>query len=174
MSEVNVEHVEPRPVDGRIELAGKLARIYGIVSLVLTILAVSFIGSSTSTAVDDYTSTLTADDSWDDSWDESWAPYGFTVWSRDSNIAWKWSDNSEFECDQYDCVEAQFISRDGCPTGFYAAVNWFDARADEDGSVVGYDNSSLPALYGMQIARIKFDDINDNGMSAQMAEIDCR
>ncbi len=172
MSDLNVEPTGSQPVDGREGLARKLASIYGIASLVLAILAVSFIGSSTSTTADDYdyTSTLTADDSWDD----SWAPYGFTVWSRDSNIAWKWSDNSEFKCDQYDCVEAQFISRDGCPTNFYAAVNWFDARADENGSVVGYDNSSLPALFGMQIARIKFDDINDNGMSAQMAEIDCR
>ena len=173
MSEFEVGNSNQLPTDGRVATAKKLAMIYGVVSLVLSIVAVSLIGTSSSSVDDsyDYSSSWSAEE---DTYDDSWAPYDFNVWSGDSNIAWKWSDSGEFECGDYDCVEAQFISRYGCLDSFYAAVNWFDAPANEDGSVIGYDNSSLPALYSMQVARIQFDDTNDRGQSAQMAEIDCR
>ena len=174
MNEFDVDQGDQLPVDGREVTAKKLARIYGVTSLVLSILAVSFIGASTSSSVDDscdYSSSW-ADE--EDTYDDSWAPYDFNVWSSDSNIAWKWSESGDYTCGDYGCVEAQFISRYGCLDNFYAAVNWLDAPADEDGAVVGYDNSSLPALYSMQVARIQFEDIRDAGQSAQMAEIDCR
>lgn len=173
MSDMNPGFSNQDPVDGRVKIASQVTRIFFISSLVLSLIAAGLIGSSSISTSDsyDYSSSSFAEE---EIFDDSWVPYGFNAWSSDANIAWKWSDLSDFECNDYDCVEAQFISRDGCINGFYAAVNWFDAPADEDGSVVGYDNSSLPALFSMQIARIKFDDTTDTGQSAQMAEIDCR
>lgn len=172
MSEVELNPDSQPAIDGREATAKKLGRIYLVVSLALSIIAMSLIGASSANVDNsyDYSSSWAEEDTYDD----SWAPYDFTVWSGDSNVAWKWSESGDYTCGDYGCVEAQFISRYGCLDNFYAAVNWLDAPANEDGAVVGYDNASLPALYSMQVARIQFEDTRDAGQSAQMAEISCR
>lgn len=174
MTEFIEESVEPKLADPREGLAKTIARVFGIASILLSVISLTLIAGSSSSnlAFDDYTSSLTADDT--SVWDDSWAPAGFEVWDSDSNVAWKWSDTNDYECGTYTCIEAQFISRDGCNSSFYAAVNWFDKNADQDGSVIGYDNASLPALFSMQIAKIRFDDTSDSAKSGQISEIDCR
>ena len=116
--------------------------------------------SSSSSSLDDF--------EWDSNTD--WIPTDYTLWSEDSNIAWKWTPKDQYECDNYDCISAEFISRDGCPNGLYAAVNWFDSSD----YVHSYDNASLPSLRMMQPARLKFDDIDGIGVLAEIAEINCR
>jgi hypothetical protein len=99
--------------------------------------------------------------------DTSWVPIGYNVWNSDSTLAWRWADANN--CDEYDCLTAQFISRYGCPTGFYAAVNWLDAGD----AVISYDNSTLPALNAMQVAKMRFEDRDGISDTGQMAEIKC-
>lgn len=175
MSEFNEA---PQPVevrDPRESLAKRIAIVFGIASLLLALISSGLFANSSDGGdfgYDDYSNSLTADDS--AVWDDTWAPAGFDVWSEDSNVAWKWSENSDFECGTYTCLEAQFISRDGCTSSFYAAVNWLDANANQNGAVIGYDNGSLPALYPMQIAKILFEDTSDSAKSGQVSEISCR
>jgi hypothetical protein len=173
MSEFQEAPTPVEEIDKRENLSKIIARVFGIASLVLSITATSLIATaSTTSSFDDLYNYSASDDT--SYYDDSWVPAGFEIWADDSNIAWKWSSQADYECDPYRCIEAQFISRDGCPTNFYAAVNWLDAGVNEDGAVIGYDNSSLPSLYPMQVAKVKFDDPSDLGLSAQISEIDCR
>lgn len=175
MSEFEAIPNELQLRDPREDLAKRIALIFGSVSLVLALIATGLFATSSGKSdsdYTDYTSSLTANDNAIK--DSSWVPNGFTVWNDDSNIAWKWSDSGDYECGTYTCIEAQFISRDGCNSGFYAAVNWFDQAANQNGSVIGYDNASLPALFSMQVAKIQFDDTSDSAKSGQVSEIDCR
>lgn len=175
MSEFEAIPIDVPQRDPRENLAKRIALIFGAVSLVLGLIATSLFATSSGSSDfgnADYTSSLTADDS--AIVDDSWVPTGFTVWDNDSNVAWKWSDTGDYQCGTYTCIEAQFISRDGCNSSFYAAVNWFDKPASQDGSVIGYDNASLPALFSMQVAKIQFEDTSDSAKSGQISEIDCR
>ena len=96
-----------------------------------------------------------------------WAPYGYTVWSNDSNVAYKW--NKGASCtDQYSCWHADFISQNGC-SNFYAAINILNSSD----AVVDYSNATLPSLQAMQTATLQFNDINGIGSTAQMSEINC-
>jgi hypothetical protein len=92
---------------------------------------------------------------------------GFTAWSEDSNIAWRWA--SKNNCQDYDCISAEFISQNGCPSGLYAALNWLDSNK----LVVSYTNDTIPSLLPMQTAKLRFDDYEDVGKSGQMSTINC-
>ena len=173
---------EATPTEGRAEQARKLFLVFLISSIVASITAVVGVVTHHNAAVSalmdssvfssdsnsDSSSSSSSDGS--SSSDSSWPPSGYTEWSSDSNIAYKWTDQS---CTgNYGCVHASFISQNGC-SNFYAAVNWLDAPANENGSVIGYSNNSLPSLGAMQTATLMFEDTSDNGKSAQMSEINC-
>ena len=158
-------------LDKREKLAREIAKIVGVTSLVLSLVAtVSFINSSSNSfsselsAVEDL---LDSDAYNTNSWDDSWVPTGFTAWSEDSNIAWKWALKNN--CNDYACVTAEFISLGGCPTGLYVALNWLD-RND---SVVSYTNETLPSLLAMQKAKLTFEDYEEVSSSGQISTIRC-
>jgi hypothetical protein len=157
-------------VDNRRKQSRDIAKLFFGISILLTLISIAASlssGSTRTSAVDEFLSTQseTSDTS---SWDSSWVPAGFTAWSSDSNIAWKWADKNN--CDNYGCISADFISRDGCPNGLYAALNWLDSND----VVVSYDNATLPSLLPLQTAKLRFDDVQELGKSGQMAEINCR
>lgn len=170
MDEDFLNQHETFQVDNRVRKSREIAKwFFGISIILMFICIISSVatGSTKSDAVDDFLSSQS--DSLDTSgWDSSWVPMGFTAWSSDSNIAWKWSDKNN--CDNYGCISVDFISRDGCPSGLYAALNWLDSND----TVVSYDNATLPSLLPMQTAKLRFDDIQELGKSGQMAEINCR
>ena len=162
---------EQIPVDKRVKQSKDIRKWFFGISIALML--ISIVGtlsapSNSSSALDDILSSNQLDSNDTSSWDSSWVPDGFSAWSSDSNIAWKWS--AKNNCDQYGCISADFISRDGCPNGLYAALNWLDAND----AVVSYDNATLPSLLPMQTAKLRFDDIQELGKSGQMAEINCR
>ena len=101
----------------------------------------------------------------------NWYPAGFHQWPQDSNMAVMWAPKG-YTCKQYEnrCYDAIFISKNGCPTEFYAAINLLDAA----GSVTDYSNGTLPSLLPMPKATIDFQDINGTSKSAQMSTITCR
>lgn len=159
-------------VDTKVKLSKDIARIAGIISIALSLIAtISFTNTANSKS---YSSELTAvkelfdSDSLDSNFsDKSWVPTGFTAWSEDSNIAWKWAVKNN--CDEYGCITAEFISQYGCPSGLYVALNWLD-RND---SVVGYTNETLPSLLPMQNAKLTFEDYDDVSSSGQISTIKC-
>ena len=166
-------------IDSRVFLAKRIAIISGIASLCLSLFAiVNFAGASsnsssfsdlfnsTSSSVSDSQSTTP-----DILPDTSWIPTGFNTWSSDSNIAWRWA--AKNSCSTYGCLSAEFVSHAGCPAGLYAAINWLDKGVAQNGSVVSYSNATIPALLPMQVAKLRFDDVEGHGLSGQMAEIKC-
>ena len=158
------------PADRRVKQSREIAKWFfgvSIVLMVISIIASVGSGSTRTTVVDELLSSQ-SDTSDTSNWDSSWVPSGFTAWSTDSNIAWKWADKNN--CDNYGCVSVDFISRDGCPSGLYAALNWLDSND----AVVSYDNATLPSLLPMQTAKLRFDDIQELSESGQIAEINCR
>ena len=156
-------------LDTRVAKAKKIALFGMSISLLLSVLAISSIATSKNQVtyfIPDAPSAYEPPAS--DPVDLYWAPTGFTVWIDDPNVAYRWAKKNN--CDSYDCISAEFISKAGCPNSFYAALNWIDS-AD---SVISYDNASLPSLSPMQIAKLRFDDIDGTAQSGQMAEISCR
>ena len=164
----NVGSSELGQSDVRIALTRKITIVFLIASSILSLTATASVlaesGSNGNSTVTEFESPVTED--------LYWAPAGFSVWPDDSNIAYKWADKNN--CDNYGCITAEFISHYGCPNSFYAALNWLDADVNQNGSVVSYDNASLPSLPSMQIAKLTFEDIQGDGMSGRMAEISCR
>jgi hypothetical protein len=170
MDENNAEFASEAQ-DPRVGQATKIAR-YGIVlSLLFALLSIGSLLSTSNSEPANSSGGWSSQDSLDDSEagysDGSWAPIGYDVWESDSNVAWRWAVKDN--CDEYACLTAQFISRNGCPGGFYAAVNWLDAGE----AVISYDNSTLPALYAMQVAKMRFDDREGTSETGQIAEIKC-
>ena len=160
------------PVDNRVKQSRDIAKwFFGISTLLMLISIVTSLsgGSNRTSAVEEIFNSQ-AETSDTSSWDSSWVPSDFTAWSSDSNIAWKWADKGSYSCDNYSCITVEFISRDGCPSGLYAALNWLDGND----AVVSYDNATLPSLLPNQVAKLKFDDVQEIGDSGQMAEISCR
>jgi hypothetical protein len=171
--EGSISEGESISVDKRVRDSREIAKwFFGISIVLMVITIIASVGSSSTriSAVDEFLASQSNTSNTPDtsSWDSSWVPSGFTAWSTDSNVAWKWVDKSN--CDNYSCVTAEFISRDGCPSGLYAAINWLDSSD----AVVSYDNATLPSLLAMQTAKLRFDDIQELGKSGQMAEISCR
>lgn len=163
MDEFSLEN-ERVPVDPRVGLSKRIA-LFGILSsLIFSVLAFGSLLMANDNSSTDSSSNYDSGANVQD----MWAPPEFTIWTGDSNVAYKWTPQAN--CDNYGCVQAEFISQYGCPNSFYAAVNWLD----KNDSVISYDNSSLPSLNAMQIAKLRFDDIEGTGQSAQMAEINCR
>jgi hypothetical protein len=152
------------PADTRQTLAKKIAISGLLVSVLLSVIGTIAAVPTQSSSADEYSSSS----DYSDSTNIDWAPAGFTVWRDDSNVAYRWVDKSN--CESYGCVSAEFVSQYGCPNSFYAAINWLDASD----SVISYDNATLPSLNPMQSAKLRFDDIEGNGVSGQMAEISCR
>ena len=160
-------------VDKRRKLSHDLGKwFFGLSVIFMVISIAASLGSSSARTdlVDALDSYVESENIETNNWDSSWVPSGFTAWSIDSNIAWRWTPKNNYSCDSYDCLSAEFISQTGCPSGLYAALNWLDSN----GSVVAYDNASLPSLLPMQTAKLKFEDIQDSSSSGQIAEINCR
>ena len=158
-------------LDKREKLAREIAKIVGVTALALSLVStVTFANSSSNSLSSELSSIedlLDSDAFNTNSWDDSWVPSGFTAWSEDSNIAWKWAVKNN--CNEYDCITAEFISQYGCPSGLYVALNWLD-RND---SVVGYTNETLPSLLPMQNAKLTFEDYDEVSSSGQISTIRC-
>lgn len=168
---LNLEAVSP--VDRRIKQSREIALWFFGLSIFLMLISIAVAtsnGSSSTSAVDEFFSSTDSENTDTNSWDSSWVPAGYTVWGADSNIAWKWTPESDYQCDTYTCISAQFISKEGCPTGLYVALNW----TDSNDVVISYDNATLPSLLPMQTAKLRFDDVQDMGEYGQIAEINCR
>ena len=101
-----------------------------------------------------------------DETDNSWVPKGFEVLSSYPNVAVRFPGQS---CDDYNCVDIQFVTLTGC-SYFYAAAN---ALTEENGTVIGYDNASLPSLQPLQVAKFRFEDTSNSAWWWEISEVVC-
>lgn len=166
--------------DVREKFARDIARIAGIVSITLSLVATialattqsSNLFSSDSNAVENL---LESDYSDSETTGESWVPAGFTVWWEDSNIAWKWTtDSVNYEgCD--DCIYwiVDVVSKNGCPSGVYGSLNISQGDVTLD-----WTNDTVPYLGAMETARLAFEKYgyDDAGSNYQgdLTTLNCR
>jgi hypothetical protein len=162
-------------IDGRIKIAKRIGVIGIAASIVLsmmTVIAVVGNKSQIESALDSISSTLDSPNS-DNSLNElntdtSWVPVGFEPWSLDTDVAYKYPGTPN--CDNYNCVDIQFVTRYGC-SYFYAAASYLDGPG---GNVIGFDNATLPSLQPLQVAKLTFEDVTNTSFDWQISEINCR
>ena len=157
-------------VDKRESLAREIAKIAGVTSLVISLIATVSFAKTPSSSTSEMDKIFQSDFSDRDMWDTSWVPTGFTAWSGDYTMAWKWTEKSDYSCQTYSCISVEFISKNGCPNGLYAALNWLDSS----GAVISYSNENIPSLNAYQTAKLKFDDVEGNGQNGEISTISCR
>ena len=153
-------------IDSRIGIAKKIG-VLGIVASVLlsalTLLAIVGNTSNGESSLESLNSTIESLNS-----DTTWVPAGFEAWPSDTDVAYKFPGTPS--CDDYNCLDVQFVSRYGC-SYFYAAANYLDGP---NGNVIGFDNATLPSLQPMQIAKLRFEDYTNTSFNWQISEINCR
>ena len=158
-------------VDSRSAISKKIAigslAICLLLSLVTTVSAVTH-KSSQNEILNNMLNSLQSQTDTSPTFDTSWVPDGFTIWPSDSNVAYQWV--ADPVCNDYTCNQATFISQNGCPANFYAALNFLDSSD----SVIGYTNATLPSLLPMQKAILRFEDTSNSAASAQMSDITCQ
>jgi len=81
--------------------------------------------------------------------DTSWIPNDYIPYS--DSLAWSFPKQTCTPSFTY-CFQYSFISKTGCPSGFYAAINW----KDKSEAVVDYTNETLPSLQPLQVAKLTF------------------
>jgi hypothetical protein len=162
-------------VDTRLKLSKDIARVTGLISIVLSLIAtISFVNTSNS---DSYFSGSSAFEELiePDFPDDSWVPVGFNLWSDDSNIAWKWTTDDESYNGCEDCIywTVDVISKNGCSSGVYGSLN-----IQKNGVTLDWTNDSVPYLGPMEKARLAFEKYgyDDSGSNYQgdLTTLNCR
>lgn len=96
----------------------------------------------------------------------TWSPpAGFTAWSGDRTIAYRWEDDGE--CIMGGCWHMTVITKDGCPNALYVELSTLSGS-----TVVGFTNDSVGSVRGGERARLSFEN-TDNASKARLSEITC-
>jgi len=150
------------------ETVMKKLGIFGIAALVL-LLTLSACSSSSDSSAESITENSIAENEVEEATpDDSWVPTGFTAWYLDTDVAYRYPGTKN--CDDYNCVDIEFVTRYGC-SDFYVAANYLDGP---DGNVIGYDNATLPSLRPLQKAKLRFEDTSNTSFDWQISDISCR
>lgn len=97
-----------------------------------------------------------------------WYPEGFSEWTGDSNIAWKWV--TGMYCDLGDwCWHIKVISDSGCADGVYAELNLLDSGDN----VIGFTNDSVASLGAREVAIMELSTYNDRVDSGRLVTLNC-
>ncbi len=97
-----------------------------------------------------------------------WYPDGYSEWSGDSSIAWKWVNGSY--CNLGDsCWIVKIVLDESCPGGVYGELNILDGG----GTVIDYTNDLTGGLSIGSEARLEFDTYDSNAASGRLTELTC-
>jgi hypothetical protein len=100
--------------------------------------------------------------------DTSWIPAGYTAYSRNSDVAWKWSADDSYTCSNGSCAQIEVVSKNGCDN-LYAEASLLDASKNN----VGYTNATTSSLQPMQKALLMFSSYNEDFQSFRLSKISC-
>ena len=103
--------------------------------------------------------------------DVTWVPSGYTAWSDDKSVAYKWNNNAGSDC--YDCSywNLDVISKNGCYDGIYGELN---IQNKSSGVVISYTNDSLNYLGPLQPGRLSFETYIEGSITGVLTELNCR
>jgi hypothetical protein len=100
--------------------------------------------------------------------DTSWIPAGYTAYSSDSDVAWKWSAKGSYTCPYGSCLQIEVVSKNGCDN-LYTEASLLDASNNN----VGYTNATTSSLQPMQKALLMFSSYNEDVESFRLSKISC-
>ena len=96
-----------------------------------------------------------------------WYPEGYSEWSEDPSLAWKWDKGGY--CNLGDsCWHAKVISLAGC-SSLYAEINIMDSS----GNVIDYTNDLAGSLSANSTAILEFSTYNDYASTGRLTKLDC-
>ncbi len=101
--------------------------------------------------------------------DVTWVPKGYSPWSEDKSIAFKWVNGAGNDC--YSCTywTADVVAKNGCTNGVYAEMN-----IKKGGIVISYTNDSLSYLEPYQTGRLSFETYEKGSLQGSLTELNCR
>ncbi|CAN2190478.1 Domain of unknown function DUF2510 [Candidatus Nanopelagicaceae bacterium] len=101
--------------------------------------------------------------------DVTWVPSGYTPWSDDKSIAWKWDRSAGNDC--YSCRywTVEVVSKLGCSGGVYAEMNIL-----QNGTVIDYTNDTLSYLAPGQKGRLSLETYKEGSFTGTLTELTCR
>ena len=103
--------------------------------------------------------------------DVTWVPDGYTAWTDDKSVAYKWNNNAGNDC--YECRywNLDVISKNGCYDGIYGELN---IQNKSTGVVISYTNDSLNYLGPLQPGRLSFETYIEGSITGDLTELNCR
>ncbi len=101
--------------------------------------------------------------------DTSWIPTGFTQWTDNEEIAWRWGTSKETICTYDRCWSVMVVAKNGCANGMYSEINLFDKSNVQ----IGYTNESTSFVAPMQQVKLSFDSFDKQAQTAQISKISC-
>jgi hypothetical protein len=94
-----------------------------------------------------------------------WYPDGYTEWTGDSNVAWKWVNGRDCSYDY--CWHVAVVAQTGCASGVYVEINILDSA----GNVTDYANGTLSSLAPLQTGIVEVN--NSYNATGQVTQISC-
>ena len=127
-------------------------------------------GSSTDGGTNPYRSSDPNTDSLSDTINNSWIPSGFTQYSDDKNLAWRWGTKKETNCSysSASCWSMIVISNNGC-SSLYGEIKIFDSSDIQ----IDYTNDTTSTVSPLQKVKLTFDTFNDNASGALIGKLSC-
>lgn len=99
--------------------------------------------------------------------DQFWAGQGYE--NMGSNVYFRWLEDSEYSCGNWDCAGFAVVAADGCPGGLY-----LEAAIMSGDSQVGWTNETFAAIPAKGSAAGIFEMVAATGDSFTLSEVYCR
>jgi hypothetical protein len=98
-----------------------------------------------------------------------WYPRGYSEYSGDDSLAWKWTDESCGYSSGY-CWTMRVTSKDGCYSGLYGEIN-----IEKNDVVIDYTNDVIGSLGAGDTAKLSFVHFGSGQgtLSAYLSELSC-
>ena len=96
-----------------------------------------------------------------------WYPNGYSIWSGDDNLAWKWVNGGT--CNLGDsCWHVSVVAENQC-TSLYAELS----ITDSSGADVDWTNDSAPVVVPGRPVLLEFDTYNPDAQSGSLVTLNC-
>lgn len=85
------------------------------------------------------------------------------------HVYFRFADDEEFTCGQWDCTVVVVVTKDGCPNGVYV-----EASVLQGETVVGLANGTIGALLAREVGTTMLEDISGSGDTFRVSKVKCR
>ena len=165
------EESTPKPASNKDAAIGcvLIFIILGVIGSVLNAIDPSILSRSNTSG--NVTSTVTPDYSTPTPAPVAWYPSGFSTWTDDSDIAWKWVPSKELKCSYSggSCWGIYVIAKSGCSSSLYAEISIFDDQNVQ----IDYANDLTSSVGPLTKAKLIFNTFTDAADTGKVSKISC-